>query len=91
MEPPPIALIKETYNDKSYEDFVKLELRRDPMSSKSDIYELNMYLFDHGDPEEFLLFIKNLNMTLAASGTLDMDARFWYLCTLVHGEGFKSV
>ena len=43
MEPPPITLIKKTYNDKSDEDFVKLKLRRDPMSSKLDLYELNLF------------------------------------------------
>ena len=34
------------------------------MSSTSDPYEFNMSLFDHGEPEEFLLFIRNFNITL---------------------------
>ena len=49
-----------------------------------------MSLFDHGDPEEFLLFIKNFNMTLAATGTLDMDAKIHYLYTLVRGEELRQ-
>ena len=57
MEPFPIPLIRETCNGKSDKDFVKLKLRRDPTSITSDLYEFNMSLFDHGNPEEFLLFI----------------------------------
>ena len=49
MEPPPIPLIKETYNGKLDEYLVKLKLRRDPTSSTSDLYEFNMCFFDHGD------------------------------------------
>ena len=51
-----------------------------------DLYDFKMSLFDHGEPGEFLLFIYNFNMTLAATGTLDTDANIQYLCTLVHGE-----
>ena len=32
----------------------------------SYLYEFNMSLFDHDEPEEFLLFILNFNMTFAA-------------------------
>ena len=31
---------------------------------------LKMALFDNDNPEEFLLFIRNSNMTLEASGTI---------------------
>ena len=45
-----------------------------------------MYLFDNGEPEEFLLFVRNFNMTLAAPGTLETDTNIKYLCTLICGE-----
>ena len=51
-----------------------------------NLYEFNMSLFDHGDMEEFLLFIRNFNMTLAATGTLEMGANIHYLRTLFQGE-----
>ena len=70
----------------SDEDDVKLKLCGDPRSSTLDIYEFRMYLFDHCDPEKFLLFVRNFNMTLAATGTQDTDMKFQYLCTLVRGE-----
>ena len=70
VEPPPILIIKETYNGKSEKDYVKLKLRRDHTSSTMDLYEFNIYLFDQGEPEELLLFISNFNMTLSETGTL---------------------
>ena len=45
-----------------------------------------MSLFDNGDPEEFLLFVRNFNITLSASGALEVGTKGQYLCTLVHGE-----
>ena len=59
MEPLPIPLIKETYNGKSYEYFVKQKLCRDPTSSTSDIFDFNMSLFDYGDPEGFYCLYVN--------------------------------
>ena len=56
------------------------------MYSTSEIYEFKMSLFDHGNLEEFLLFRLNYNITLMVTGTLDMDMKIQYLCTLVCGE-----
>ena len=70
VEPPPNPLIKMKHNDKPYKDFVNVKLRRDSTSEKLDLYEFKISLFDDGDPEYFLLFVRNLNMTLAVSGTL---------------------
>ena len=56
------------------------------MSSTLNLYECNMYLFDHDKPEEFLLFILNFNMTIAATWMLDMDMKIQYLCTIVQGK-----
>ena len=70
VEPTPILLTKETYNGKSEKDYVKLKLRRDHTSSTMDLYEFNISLFDQGEPEELLLFIRNFNMTFLETGTL---------------------
>ena len=45
-----------------------------------------MSLFHNGDPEEFLLFFRNFNMTLAASRILGEGAKYQYLRNLVCGE-----
>ena len=57
LEPTLIPLNKETSNGKSYEYYVKLKLSRDPTYSMSELYELRMFLFENGMPEEFLLFV----------------------------------
>ena len=86
VEPLTITLIKETYNGKPEKDFVKLKLRRYPTSSTSDLYEFKMSLFEHGKMEEFLLFVRNFNMTLVATGTLETDMEIQYLRILVRRE-----
>ena len=84
VEPPPIPPIKEKHDVKSDKYFVKLKLLRYPTLYTSDLYEFKMSLFDNGEPGEFLLFVINFNMTLAASGTLEAGAKYQYLHTLVH-------
>ena len=54
--------------------FVKIKLGRDPTSEKSDLYKFKMDLFDNGNPEEFLLFIRSLNMTIETSGMIKSGA-----------------
>ena len=49
-----------------------------------------MSLFGHGKSQEFLLFICNFNMTLAATGTLEMDAKIQYIHKLVRGEALRQ-
>ena len=82
VEPPPTPLIKEACNGKSDKYFVKIKLCRYHISITSDLYEFKVSMFDHSETREFLLFIRKLNLTLAATGTLDMDERNQYLCTL---------
>ena len=57
----PTLLIKSKNNEKLDKDCVKIKLCRYPTSAKSDLYELKMALFDNGEPEELLLFIKKLS------------------------------
>ena len=86
MEPTPITLIKETCNGLPYKYFTNLKLHRDPMYSTSYLYDFKISFFDHDKMEQFLLFIRNFNITLSSTGTLETDGNIQYLCTLVHGE-----
>ena len=85
VDPPQIPLIKQTSTGKSYAYYVKLKLGRDPTSRTSNLYELSMSLFEHGNPEDFPLFVWNFNMTLASTGTLEMDVKGQYIVALVCG------
>ena len=49
-----------------------------------------MSLFEKFDSEEFLVFLRNFNMTLAASRTLEMGSRIEYLIALVHFESLHQ-
>ena len=60
VEPPPITLVKETYNVKSDEYFIKLKVCRDTTSSTSDLYEFKMSLFDHSNLEDVSLLYATL-------------------------------
>ena len=51
---------------------------------------LKLPCLKNGNPEEILLFVCNLNMTLAASGTLDTALKVKYLNTLVRGEELRQ-
>ena len=86
FNPPNILLLKEFYNVKSEKYLVKLKLHRYLTLSTSNFYEFKMYLFENGEPEEFLLFVCNFNMTLTASGTLEAGTKLQYLRTIVRRE-----
>ena len=50
-----------------------------------------MSLFHHGNPEGFMLFIHNFNITLVATGTNETDVRIQYLRMLVCEESFCQI
>ena len=49
-----------------------------------------MYLFDHGEPEIFLVFVWNFNMTLMCKETLETYGGVKYLCMLVHRKALHQ-
>ena len=89
VEPPPIPLINIKHDGNSGKGSVKLKLSRGPTSDTPDLYEFKIALLENGEPEEFLLFVRNFNMNIAASGTLETDTKVQYLCTLVCRESLR--
>ena len=77
----PLSKIKN--DEKSDKDCVKIKFHRYPTSKKSDLYKIKLALFDDGKPEEFLLFIRNFNMTLEASGMLVYITNIQYFCMML--------
>ena len=69
---------------------MKIKLRRNSISEKSDMYEFKMDLFDNVKPEELLLFVQNFKMTIAASVMLAANAKIQYLHTLISGEALHK-
>ena len=50
-----------------------------------------MALFENGKPEEFLLYVRNLQITLEASGALATSAKIQYLRMLLRGKELRQV
>ena len=61
-------------------------MHKNPTLEKSDLYDFKMAVSDNGKPQEFLLFIFNLNITIKVSGTLNYGVKIQCFCTLVCGE-----
>ena len=70
VEPPPNPPVKSKNDEKLNKYCFKIKLCRDPKSQMSYLNEFIMALFDNGEPEEFLLFIRNFNVNLKVSGTI---------------------
>ena len=83
--PPPTPPIKIKHGSNSDKYFINLKFHGYPTSDSSEFYEFKMALFDNGNPKEFLLFVINFNIALAASGMLATGAKSQYLHNLVNG------
>ena len=79
-------------NDEKFnKDCVKIKLRRDPISEKSYLYEYKMVLFDNGELEELLFFVRNFQMTLKSSLTITDGANIRYLHALVRVKALRQL
>ena len=81
-----IPVIKIKNYLKRERDYVKINLRGNNKSEKSDMYELKMSFFDNGKSWELLLFVQNLNMMLEEQGNIAANKKLQYLCTILCGE-----
>ena len=54
INPPHIPLIKKDPINIIEYDIIKIKMRRNPSKAASETYELKIFTFDHGQPEEFL-------------------------------------
>ena len=91
VKPPLIPLIKSKNDAKLDKNCVRIKLNRDPRSEKPDIYKFKTALFDNKKLEEFLLFIRNFQNTLKASGTLADITQICYLRALWRGEVLRQL
>jgi glucose dehydrogenase len=57
------------------EDTICHEVTYDPTDKGSDIYKKYMKPFSHGTPEQWLKFMKNLNVVFMAMGSTKMVVR----------------
>ena len=86
MESTPIPLIKSKNDDKSDKDSEEINCISILLQKNSIFMKFKTPLFDKVDPEEFLLFVSNFQLTLKDSVALAASAKTKYLCTLLRGE-----
>ena len=51
IEPLPIPIVKKKPNEANKYDIIKIKMLRNPSDAKSEIYELKIITFEHGQPE----------------------------------------
>ena len=61
-----------------------------PTSRASDMYEFKMNLFDNCGTEGFILFQRNHQITIEASGNITVGDKIHYLHTLICGEALHK-
>ena len=75
---PPIPPIKKTNDGNSDKYFVKLKLRKDPISPTSDLYEVKIAFFDNGE------------CGVTRTKTLNIDYIIWILAQYPHPVNYLS-
>ena len=64
-----------------------MDIRRNPTSAAaSNTYEFSMYIFNNGQPEELILFLKNIKEENNRNVTITSAGMFNNLHTLLFGE-----
>ena len=61
------------------------------MSENVNSYKFKVALFDNSDPQDFLLLVIILQITIEASGTLTDGAKIQYLCMLVQVKALRPI
>ena len=50
-------------------DIINIKMRQNPSDAVSETYELKIFTFEHGQPEEFLQLVKNFRRAVDGTGT----------------------
>ena len=86
IEPPPIPLIKKETDDASKCDIIKIKMLWNPSDVDSEMYELNIATFEHGQPEEFLALMKNFKTNIDRTGPTLAAGKINYLSNILRRE-----
>ena len=86
IEPPPIPTIKNEIDDVSECDIIKIKIHQNLSDANSETYKLNIAMFEHEQPEEFLMLMKCFNSAVDGTNTNLEAGKIYYLLTLLGGE-----
>ena len=79
IETPPIPLIKLEVDDESTNQIIKVNMRRQQSSVACKTYNINMKIFDNGQPEEFLSILNNFKIATEGTVTTTPSGQINYL------------
>ena len=85
IEPPPIPRIKNEIDDVSECEIIKIKIHQNLSDANLEMYELNIEMFEHGQPEEFLTLMNILKKNVGGMWTNLATGKINYLLTLLCG------
>ena len=71
-------------------EFIKVELKINPMEDGSQTYRISFPIFKQGSPDKFLAWRTNWDKTVAGQGITTRKAKFNLAKTLLQGEALQT-
>ena len=90
MQVPPIPYKRKEKKKLAQDERLTLKLRTDPANQDSQEYELTVAIFSSGTPEEWLVFLKNLNKTMVGMNITNGPAKYTMARRLMEGEALAN-
>ena len=87
--PPPIPLNKEHEEEEHAIHIIKANMRWDLVWTTFETYKFMMAVFENGQPEELLGFLKNFRKAIDGTGTTAVAGRINYLRTILCWEALR--
>ena len=82
IEPPQILLTKNEIDNVSECEIIKINIYQNLSDANLEMYELNIEMFEHKQPEEFLTLMKNFRNEIDGLETNLATGKVNYLLTL---------
>ena len=79
IEPQINTLIKVELGEERTINIIKFKMRRNPTSAISETYNINISMFEDGQPEEFLALLNNFSIAIDGTGTTSPSGRINYV------------
>ena len=69
---------------------LKVKMKRKSIPSASETYNMNISMFNDGQPDEFLALLNNFKIEIDGTGTTSPPGRINYLLTMLCGQALRE-
>ena len=90
IEPTPIPLTKVELEELHSNQIIRVKMRRNPSQDTSETYNMNMFTFNDGQPEELLALLRKSKIAIDGTGTTTPTGRIKYLPTMLRGKSIME-